>query len=64
MDSLKENGIISRPAAPPLHTADYIFSDGKYESSNKFSERLLFLPSGPDQPFENVEKTIEVIKAI
>ena len=36
----------------------------QYQNSMSTSRHLLILPGGPDQPFENVERVIEVIKQI
>lgn len=59
---LKEKDIISRPLGAPLHTAPYLRSSADYIDATKLQEKILFLPSGPDQPLENVEKVIRVLK--
>lgn len=60
---LKSNNIMSRPLYEPLHIADYLESPASYEGIDNIKNSLLALPSGPDQPFENVEKVIEVLKS-
>ena len=57
---LKEE-IVSRPMALPLHCAKYINGKWEYSSSDYYHEKVLFLPCGPDQPLENIEKVIEII---
>lgn len=59
---LKENDIISRPLGMPLHTAHYLKKRDDYTYASDLQRKVLFLPSGPDQPFENVHKVIKVIK--
>lgn len=60
---LKENGIISRPLGAPLHEAPFLYTSGSYEDAAKLQSRILYLPSGPDQDFKNVEHVIQVLKA-
>lgn len=62
-DVLQANNIMSRPLYEPLHTADYLESPASYEGIYQIKNSLLALPSGPDQPLENVEKVIEVLKS-
>lgn len=59
---LKENEIISRPLGAPLHTAPYLKGNADYRFAEEMQKRMLSLPGGPDQPFENVERVIEVLK--
>lgn len=59
---LRENDIISRPLGAPLHTAPYLKRRADYTFAEELQKKMLFLPSGPDQPLENVEKVIKVIK--
>lgn len=61
---LKENGIVSRQAYKPLHTADFLESPASYEDIDDIQKGLLELPGGPDQLLENVEKVIMVLKDI
>ncbi len=62
---LLEHGIEARPFYPPLHTAPYLrpahktgYSDYEFPNAMKFS-RGLFLPSGPAQKLENVNRVAE-----
>lgn len=59
---LKENGIISRPQGIPLHNATFLRAVGNYGNSDNLQKKMLYLPSGPDQSFENVKQVIKVIK--
>lgn len=59
---LKENGIISRPLGVPLHTAPYLRGKSDYTYAAELQKKVLFLPSGPDQSLENVERVIKVMK--
>lgn len=59
---LNENGVISRPLGVPLHTAPYLNVKADYTDAVELQKKMLFLPSGPDQPFENVEKVIRILK--
>lgn len=58
---LADNGISSRPLGAPLHTAHYLEGRGNYENSDWMRERMLYLPSGPDQSIENIKKVIYVL---
>lgn len=60
---LAENGISSRPLGKPLHTAYYLRSKGEYRTSDMMREKMLYLPSGPDQDIENIRKTIHILKS-
>lgn len=59
---LEENNIQVRPNGMGLHTANYLESRDTYKNSKKFIEHLLFLPSGPNQRIEHVEKVIDVLR--
>lgn len=59
---LKENGVVSRPLGAPLHTAPFLHGGGKYEDSVEIQKKLLYLPSGPDQDFKNIEYVIRILK--
>ncbi|MBS3132515.1 DegT/DnrJ/EryC1/StrS family aminotransferase [Candidatus Woesearchaeota archaeon] len=58
---LASEGIETRPFLPNLEMAPYIES-GYFPNSKIFEEQGLFLPSGPSQPLENVDKVIEALK--
>ena len=59
---LKANDILCRELYKPLHTADFLESPASYGDIEEIQKRLLQLPSGPDQLYENVEKVIKVLK--
>lgn len=59
---LNANGIVSRPLGAPLHTAPYLQGTADYSCAVELQKHMLFLPGGPDQPFENVERVITVLK--
>lgn len=59
---LADHEIISRPLGKPLHTANYIKSNGDYETSDVMRDHLLYLPSGPDQDIKNIEQVIQILK--
>lgn len=56
------NQIQCRPFPPSLHTCGYLNSGGSFPNSVRFNRRGLYLPSGPSQSLENVDRVIEVIK--
>ncbi|MBI2664014.1 DegT/DnrJ/EryC1/StrS family aminotransferase [Candidatus Woesearchaeota archaeon] len=58
---LAEKGIETRPFLPSLETAPYIES-GDFPNSRIFHEQGIFLPSGPSQPLENIDKVLEALK--
>ena len=60
---LRENGIISRPLGSPLHTASFLQTNGDYAEATELQRKILYLPSGPSQDLENVEKVIKVLTA-
>lgn len=59
---LRCHEISSRPLGEPLHKAAYLKTKGKYPTSETMREKLLYLPSGPDQNMENVVQVIQVLK--
>lgn len=59
--TLSEKGIQTRPMAKCLHTADYFEKRGDYKNAQSLSERILYLPGGPDQPTENIIKVVDCL---
>jgi perosamine synthetase len=60
--ALLEYGIASSLQAPNLADFPFIGADpGLFPVSMPYATRILVLPCGPDQPLENVKKTIEVM---
>jgi len=62
-ECLKANNILSRPLGAPLHTAPYLEEFADYSNAIELQSKMLSLPGGPDQPKENVERVIEVLKS-
>lgn len=58
---LASNGIQARFFYHDLDTADYFGCVGGFSNSRKFGEQGLFLHCGPNQPFENINRVIEVL---
>ena len=59
---LKELGVQTSKIHPPLSFAKYINSNSKYlKNSESFAKFGLMLPSGPNQPLENIKKTIKIL---
>ena len=59
---LRREGVDSRPIGHPLHEANYIERRGSYINSSKIVDKILYLPSGPNQNIENVKKVIEILQ--
>lgn len=60
---LADNDVSSRPLGEPLHMAHYLKSKGNYAAADRMRERMLYLPGGPDQDIDNIEKVIHVLKS-
>ena len=61
-DFLDPQGISTRPFLPDIDLSPHLNSDGEYPNSRVFSERGLFLPCGPEQPLENIDRVLEVLR--
>jgi dTDP-4-amino-4,6-dideoxygalactose transaminase len=59
---LAERGIQTRPFYPDLDRAEYLGNAGDFPNSRPFGSQGLFLPSGPDQPLENVERVLHALR--
>lgn len=60
---LYSNGVISRPLGIPLHKAPYLIQKKDiYQTSSSIQKKLLYLPSGPNQPLENVMRTVHILR--
>jgi len=59
---LAERGIQVRPFYPDLHRAPYLTTSALFPNSEIFGEQGIFLPSGPDQPLDNVEKVLAALR--
>ena len=62
IEVLKEKGIQARPYYPNLDRASYFKASGKFPASRKFEEQAFFLPCGPDQTVENLQKTVNALR--
>jgi len=51
-----------RPFYPDLDTAEYLANDVELPNSRIFADQGIFLPCGPAQPLENVERVIDVLR--
>lgn len=59
---LASRGIQTRPFYPNLDTANYLACSEKFPNSKVFGDQGMMLPCGPDQPFENIDQVIELLK--
>lgn len=55
--------IQARPFPPSLHTSEYLGNDGHFPNADVFHRKGLFLPCGPEQPMENVNKVIDALRS-
>lgn len=61
MDFLTSRGIQTRPFHPDLHLSPYLNNRGKFPNSKRFGKQGIFLPCGPDQPLENVDRVLDAL---
>ncbi|MBF0311431.1 MAG: DegT/DnrJ/EryC1/StrS family aminotransferase [Magnetococcales bacterium] len=64
MAALREEGIIAEAQAPCLHQYGFLATDRSFPNSERYCQTLIMLPSGPEQPMENVQRAIEVIRRV
>jgi len=64
INELAKKGIQTRPYYPNLSLAPQFKTDKRFPFSKKHSLESLFLPCGPSQPIENVQRTINELKSI
>lgn len=62
MEYLDARNIEVRPFLPNVHEAPYIDSERDFPHSEVFSREGMTLPCGPDQPLENIERTVEAVR--
>ncbi|MBI3252251.1 MAG: DegT/DnrJ/EryC1/StrS family aminotransferase [Candidatus Omnitrophica bacterium] len=62
VDFLASKNIQTRPVPPSLEISHYIESDGHFPNSKRFADQAMYLPCGPEQPLENVDRVIETLK--
>ena len=60
---LLKNKIETRPFYPSMSEAKYLKSKSMINSST-FSKKGIYLPSGPNQSFEDIKKCIEIINSL
>lgn len=60
---LREQEIGSRPYHPALHSAPHLPGDVDHPNAVRFATGGLVLPSGPSQPLEAVDRTIEALRS-
>jgi len=58
---LADNNIQARPFYPDLNLATYLKNNGRSPRSKIFAAQGLFLPCGPSQPMDNVDRVIEAL---
>jgi perosamine synthetase len=62
---MEQRGVAVAPQSLNLSSYPFIGANkNDYPNAQKFSQTMLTLPSGPDQPLLNVEKTVEIIHSI
>lgn len=59
---LDKHGVQTRPFYPDLNLSPYLKTPEKFPNSEVFGKQGLFLPCGPAQPLENVDRVIKVLK--
>jgi len=64
IELMREKGVDVCCQIPSLHDSPHLEAKGSFPHSKIYADHLLVLPSGPDQPFENIKKTIETIKEV
>lgn len=63
IDHLSTHGIQTRPFYPDLNLAPYLGNGAEFPNSKVFGERGLFLPCGPEQPLENIDRVLDVLRS-
>jgi len=58
---LADEGIQTRPFYPDLNQAGYLNNSGLFPHSEVFGEQGLFLPCGPEQPLENIDRVLDAL---
>ncbi len=61
---LARRGVEARPFHPSLADSPHLDAAGEFPNARWFAEHGLTLPSGTDQPRENLEATAEALRAI
>jgi dTDP-4-amino-4,6-dideoxygalactose transaminase len=61
MDFLASQDIQTRPLLPDLHLSPHLKNTGNFPHSKVFSEQGIYLPSGPGQPLENIDRVLKAL---
>lgn len=61
---LREHDIQAIPQIPSLHLSPHLHAEGSFPNSMVYSDHLLTLPCGPDQPLEKVEQVVAALQTI
>jgi perosamine synthetase len=59
---LAGEGVQTRPFYPDLNTAEYFKCVGNFPNSRKFGQQGVFLPCGPGQTVENIDRVIDILR--
>jgi perosamine synthetase len=59
---LRERGIQSRAFYPDLNLASYFNSQGSFPNSEIYGKQGLYLPSGPGQSLENIDRVLSSLR--
>lgn len=62
-DMLNEHNIETSVAMSNLSESNHLEQSGVFPNAEYFDRTMLTLPSGPDQPNEAIEKTLNVLSA-
>jgi perosamine synthetase len=62
MKFLDSHGVETRPMYRDLDSADHLKCDHNFPNTRIFGEQGMILPSGPDQPLENVDRVIDSLQ--
>lgn len=60
---LDDNDITTRIFLPNLNAVEHLGNSEDFPNSKVFSEQGMYLPCGPDQSFENIERVTEVLNS-
>lgn len=62
IDFLNSYGIEARPFSPSLHMCNYLNNGEDFPRSKDFSKTGMYLPCGPDQPLEVIDRVLEALQ--
>lgn len=61
---MRQHFITIVPGMPSLNESPHLNCNGNFINSQLFSNHLVTLPCGPDQPMKNIEWVIEIVKKV